>query len=38
MFWGNFIQSLIIVSEASLIELDNNEAGAYFQITNNKAL
>lgn len=38
MFWGNFIQSLIIVSVASLIELDNNEAGAYFQITNNKAL
>jgi hypothetical protein len=38
MFWGNFIQSLIIVSVASLIELDNNEEGAYFQITNNKAL
>jgi hypothetical protein len=30
MFWGNFIQSLIIVSVASLIELDKDEAGAYF--------
>lgn len=38
MFWGNFIQSLIIVSVASLIEFDKNEAGAYFQITNELAL
>ena len=38
MFWGNFITALIIVSVASIIDLDNAEAGAYFQITNNKAL
>jgi uncharacterized protein YbjT (DUF2867 family) len=38
MFWGNFISSLIIVSIASLIELDKDEEGVYYQITNNKAL
>ena len=38
MFWGNFITSLILVSVASLIEFDKEEAGAYYHITNNKAL
>jgi len=30
MFWGNFLQSLIIVSLAGLVEFDKNEASAYF--------
>lgn len=30
MFWGNFLQSLIIVSIAGLVEFDKNEASAYF--------
>jgi uncharacterized protein YfeS len=38
MFWGNFIQSLIIVSIAGLVEFDRNEASAYFQITNELAI
>jgi hypothetical protein len=38
MFWGNFLQSLIIVSIAGLIEFDKNEASAYFQITNETAI
>ena len=38
MFWGNFLQSLIIVSIAGLVEFDKNEASAYFQITNERAI
>lgn len=38
MFWGNFLQSLIIVSIAGLVEFDKNEASAYFQITNETAI
>jgi Ion channel len=38
MFWGNFLQSLIIVSIANLVEFDKNEASAYFQITNELAI
>ncbi len=36
--WGNFTDSVIIISVANLIEFDKDEAGAYYQITNNKAL
>lgn len=32
MFWGNFLQSLMIVSLANLIEFNRQESKTYFHI------